>query len=183
MKNLFFLFILIFISCNHSDPLESKYKSCCGIDPVEFRSDSHYIYIPNCFTPDRNNINSLFYPSVSENIDSIRSYEIYNYREAFSTSIPNTLLFSKSNFKVHDISLYSWNGKYKNGEYRGKFKYYITFKTTNGREIRVNGSACSLYCEKDGSVLKGRDGCFFPNQGNRGKLDSFLSYFENPCFR
>jgi hypothetical protein len=177
-----FLLLLGFFACKDEENtfgLDLAYLPCCGPQPVEFNKDSYYIFVPNCFTPNGDNINDVFAYSLSNNIDSVRYYRIY------ADANPASLLFASDNFRVYEWQDYAWYGNLYNRRYKGKFRYKIGFVTNQGNEIEVNGSACAILCGEGAGVFIDRPGCFYPSQASAiywGKVDRLIPSGEDHCF-
>ena len=180
MKNLNIyatVLILIFIGCDDVDSV-LKYQACCGAEPVEFVQDNYYIYVPNCFTPNGDGINDIFWPSFSSNIESVKSYEIYSIENGLSVRI-----FFTTNFYLFELNDKVWYGRdMDNNLYVGKFGYKMVFISTDGQEIPIQGYSCSIVCGKSAEIFYDRKDCFFPAQGYGGKLDRMVPSFESECF-
>lgn len=68
--------LLLTTSCGTSDdmmdmipPLDIRYESCCGAEPVEFEHFGSYVYIPNVFVIDGDD--RKFRPYVSTDVQDI----------------------------------------------------------------------------------------------------------------
>jgi hypothetical protein len=168
---------MLFIACDDVDSV-LKYQACCGVTQVEFVQDSYRIFIPNCFTPNGDNINDIFWPYLSPNFERVKTYEIYSVEEL------NKRIFFSKNFTVFEAQSYIWNGRDLNGKpYIGKFKYKFVFITNNGQEITIDGSACAIQCGKEAAIFYQRSGCLFGTQFNGTMFDSSIPAQEDDCFK
>jgi hypothetical protein len=179
MKYTLVIGVLSFFLFNACDDVDTviKYQACCGSEPVEFVKDSYHIYVPNCFTPNGDNINDIFLPMFNSNIVLIKSYEIYS-----NDDFPQRLFFSK-NINVFDLQSNVWYGRdLNNNRYVGKFKYKFVFISDVGKEIEVQGSGCAIICGEAAAIFYERKGCFFGTQLTNNGFNSFIPSGEDDCF-
>lgn len=165
-----------FIACDDVDSV-LKYQACCGSEPVEFVQDSYQIFVPNCFTPNGDNINDIFWPVFSLNIVLIKSYEIYS-----NDSFTQLIFFSKniSPFDPQSNVWYGWD--LNNNRYVGKFKYKFVFIGNDGREITIKGAGCAIQCGEAAAIFYKRKGCFFGTQLSNSGFDITIPPEEDSCF-
>ncbi|MBK7939865.1 MAG: hypothetical protein IPJ82_23520 [Lewinellaceae bacterium] len=65
------------------------------------------------------------------------------------------------------------------------FYYKVIAETSSGESKTIEGSACSIVCNPDGSLLPvtNPDGCGFPDQfNNNGQFDPNIPTGEQQCF-
>lgn len=76
MRNIILISILVFAQIAIAQKT-NKYDACCGAEPVEYIHKDMEVYVPNVFTPNRDSINDLFYPLISDNVVEVIDFVIY----------------------------------------------------------------------------------------------------------
>jgi len=172
------LITLTFQNCTAQENITSNdYEGCCGSKSVERNIGKGNTYVPNVFTPNGDGINDFFRPFVSEGLEA-QAFTIYS-------AVGDTVLYSRSYFNNTDIKTnLGWDGLRKDGTaYKGIFKYGVAIYAENNIREEITGEACCVRCDPSASILKTKDGCFYPVQaGKNGNLDKATSIAEKDCF-
>lgn len=151
-------------------PLNEKYESCCGAEPVEFEVEGSYVYIPNVFLhelliegKDSEDKAKKFKPFLSEDITYITYMSIF-----MDSDTSQALLYEQVEFPVEELDKKAWDGRIKNSDehYQGGFTYKLLLNTKDGRSFSLRGKSCSILCEPKNIEIINKEGCFFPEQFN-----------------
>ncbi len=185
MKNLFnfllwALAVTSIISCAKKDStavIVKEYESCCGLEPVTYKSGVMQAYFPNVFTPNGDGINDLFYPIFNDKVVQAVAFVI--------SDSSNITYFDREVFIPNDLKNYAWDGKDKQGKpYKGAFKYHIRMISADGQAYFIDGKACSIVCGPDAAVFKTKEGCYYSTQATTtGTVDKALPNQESDCFK
>lgn len=172
------IFCMYLQSCTAQETITSSdYEACCGSKSVERTIGKGNTYVPNVFTPNGDGINDYFRPFLSEGLEA-QGFTIYS-------AVGDTILFTRSYFNNTDIKTnLGWDGFRKDGTpYKGIFKYGIAIYAENNIREEITGEACCVRCEPSATILKTKDGCFYPIQANsKGQLNKTISISEKDCF-
>jgi CHU_C Type IX secretion signal domain len=186
MKNLLYALFVAGIfanlsSCNAQDDpkvtIVKEYESCCGLEPVTYKSGVMQAYFPNVFTPNGDGINDLFYPIFNDKVAQAVGFTI--------SDTSNITYFDRPVFIPSDLKNYAWDGKDKQGKpYKGVFRYQISITSADGQTYYIDGKACSIVCGPDAAVFKTKDGCYYSTQATpTGTVDKSLPNKESDCFK
>lgn len=166
----------LFVSCKDDTPAE-LYAGCCDTAPQQLTIGAESVSIPNAFSPNGDGINDFFIPFATAGIALIREYQVLDRNKQE--------IVKYVNFQPNDPSL-SWNGSHTGGSiYEGLFYYKVIAATSSGESKTIEGSACSIVCKPDGSLLpvSNPDGCGFLDQfTNSGQYDPDIITADQKCF-
>jgi hypothetical protein len=172
------VFCMYLQSCTAQETITSSdYEACCGSKSVERTIGRGNTYVPNVFTPNGDGTNDHFRPFVSEGLEA-QAFTIYS-------AVGDTILYTRSYFGSTDTKTnLGWDGFRKDGTaYKGIFKYGIAIYAENNIREEITGEACCVRCEPSATILKSKDGCFYPIQAdNKGHLDKSIAASERECF-
>lgn len=177
MKNLLIaftcLFLFAFFACKEDK--HSIYESCCGTAPtadtfelspaVVYLNDTikrGYVYVPNIFIPDPNNVNSSdnLFMAFGDN-RTVSQIILMEFSDENGEK-----LFSSVNFLPNDAGK-SWDGLRADGSlYFGKFNYHLEVEFVTGQTKTYTGSACAVECGANDFPQGVLPDCFFPGQNN-----------------
>jgi hypothetical protein len=180
------VFLLISTGCTQKNdpqpiptPVSKTYESCCGDEPVEFTYKTAYVFTPNVFTPNGDEINDFFIPVVNADVGAVFAFQVFSENG-------DTTLFYRPQIDFKQPDEYGWNGNDSNGKpHIGRFKYAFSVQyPTDGSITEVKGYACRIECGEEAAFFKDKKDCFFPVQINAdGKPDASLPNNESDCFK
>jgi hypothetical protein len=168
----------------------NKYESCCGDDAKVYTAQGIKIYVPNIITPNGDGINDEFYP-ISSNMKT-GSFAVANftvYDEA------GKIIFFMPGMDIQNPKIWSFTGiasktpfrpaNESNYLYTGRFLYKLTLAISDNKRkeeiIEVSGSACVVRCDADAKIIKSKQKCAFPSQGEAGIYDKNKNSKETSC--
>ncbi|MCZ2101165.1 MAG: gliding motility-associated C-terminal domain-containing protein [Chitinophagales bacterium] len=169
--------------------ISEKYEPCCSdASEVNFElTEGFNVYIPNVFTPNADGINDYFYPIYDTkwiggvNITYFVLYDSDDHSK-------RRVIFHRDWFNPNNIKDYAFDGySQKEGNrklWEGQFWYEIWISIPETGQIKLKGSACSVVCDEESAIFKGKKGCFYPAQvTDTFKGDNKKSHLEKDCFK
>ncbi len=169
-------------NCEAQNPTEilhaipEGYESCCGTQPVTFKSEKTSIYIPNVFTPNGDGINDVFIPSVNSEVLTLVNFTVL-------TPGKDTVLHHVTFLDVKKLREYAWDGKRRDGTlYSGAFRYGMQVLDQQRKMSIIEGEACAIPCRKEMDVFRTKEGCYYPVQEDKnGDVDKAALNLEKEC--
>ena len=147
-------------------------KGCCGEPAIKAQVGIGYIYVPNVFTPNHDQINDRFV-IYGENMKRVVSLRIRHQNgvlvyTGMDQAIPNHLM--------------SWDGSFHGVVERGVYSYELEVESVDGTRKSFKGQVCSFPCdqETDQDVIP-LQGCEFgPPDTNFDP--PYIPWEQLPCF-
>lgn len=174
--NVILLIFTLFVSCKDETPAE-LYAGCCDTAPQQLTIGVEVVSIPNAFSPNGDGINDVFFPFATAGVALIQEFQVLDRNKKQMAKYINV--------QPNDVGL-SWNGIYSGGStYEGLFYYKVSAVTFLGDTKTIEGSACSIVCNPNGTLLpvSNPDGCGFLDQfNNSGQYDPGILTADQKCF-
>jgi hypothetical protein len=171
---------------------QTIYDGCCGTEPKVYEIEDHKVYIPNVITPNSDGINDAFYPISNQTVEGkFKVARFYIYDDT------TKLIFVRQGLGILESEGFGFKGVAwtqphkpqitKTYDYTGKFKYTFEMgfllKDGTWHFEEVEGEGCVVRCDDDASVLKNKEGCYFPMQGTGGEYDPLITINEDKCIK
>ena len=170
--------------------MSKNYEPCCSsvAEVSKVIEPGINIFVPNVFTPNKDGINDLFYPSIDTTL--ISNGSVSNFTIFDSDNNKNKrIVFHRDWINYNDIKNYGFTGEYfKNNNkteiWEGQFWYSFSIIIDGKGQFNFKGSACSVVCDEESAVFKSKKDCFFPSQVTKdNKGDNKIDNKEKDCFK
>ena len=151
--------ILTFIATSKEEPFTGDLSNCCALEPVNEKVGNGRIYIPTVFTPNGNQLNDVFQPSIDSNILSVDTFLVI---EPFTKDT----VFREYNL-LELTPQNAYNG-FANLMITSQYDYIISVTSKNQISKTFKGSVCAIFCGEffDIPTPDSIANCSFPLQFN-----------------